>query len=102
MNLPKDVWYVKLFRACLYLWASFRCGESWERDGFIATHEHRTNLCFFVRTITVWAPLVIVLHVLAYGAAIAALAIVPIYFFGAGGYGHALIVLAVIGVALVG
>lgn len=85
MNLPKDAWYVRLFHACLYLWATFSNMECYDRPAFIREHEHRTNLCFFVRTIVVWAPLTIAVNLLAYGAAIGAVIGLPIYYWGLGG-----------------
>jgi hypothetical protein len=49
-------------------------------------YEKGTNLCHFMRVILLWAPLVLLLHLVLYGGAIAALTIVPVYWFGLSGY----------------
>lgn len=81
MNLNRQQWYVRWFFWSLGVWDTFL-----DRDGALYMERHGTNLCFFLRTMFVWAPLILVLHAIVYGAAIAALTIVPIYLFGGSGY----------------
>lgn len=102
MNLRSGSWYVRLFHACLYVWASFKYFDEWDREKFTERHAKQTNLCFFVRTIVVWTPLVLVLHVAVYGAAVTVLAVAPIYLFGVGGYGKTLLVLAIVAATIAG
>lgn len=102
MNLPSNVWYVKVFRVALFLWASFRFGEDYTRDGFEARHANRTNLCFFVRTILVWGPLALAAQIFAYGAALSALTVAPIYLFGGGTIGRLLLYVAGAGLLTTG
>lgn len=99
MDLNPQSWHVRWFFWSLGIWDAFLDnGErGWQME------RHGTNLCFFLRTIVLYTPLVLLLHAVVYGAALAALTIVPILIFGASGYfstviAITLLVLTVIGV----
>jgi hypothetical protein len=91
MELDKRQWYVRWFFWSLMLWDEFREDEtSWQFEN------NGTNLCHFIRVILVWAPLVVVLHLLVYGSAIAVLTAWPIYLFGFSWYMAALLAIAIV------
>jgi hypothetical protein len=74
---------VRLFKAALSIWDEFR-GEYtalWTPNS--SGGYESTNLCFFMRTILVWAPLVFLLHALMLFLAWVALWYFPASFFGA-------------------
>jgi len=81
MDLNPQRWDVKWFFWSLDIWDAFL-----ERRTGSYVQCYGTNLCFFLRVMLVWTPLVLLLHTVVYGVAIAALTIVPIYLFGGSGY----------------
>jgi hypothetical protein len=83
MQVQANSWYVHYYFFAAHIWNVFKHGE----DSAYYYDDHTrsgTNLCFFIRVMVVWAPLVIALHLAAYGAAIAALSYIPIKLFGVG------------------
>lgn len=88
MELNKDIWYVRLFFWTLEVYYAFRN----EKYCFSRSHVERTgtNLCFFVRVIVLYAPLILLLNVVFVAAAVASVTAIPIYFFGATFYGWTL------------
>ena len=85
MNLALNVWYVRWFFWSLGILYQFKDVYSvpWKIED---TQKRGTNLCMFVQSMLIWAPLVIILHLVLYGSALAALTAIPIYFFGFWGY----------------
>lgn len=78
LTLDKNDWKTRLFRWALSVWDEFRGAHTFMEDG--------TNLCFFVRTICVWMPMVLALHLAVLGAAIWCVAVFPITAFGVGAW----------------
>jgi hypothetical protein len=77
MELERRQWFVRWFFWSLGIWNEFT-----ERDDSWRMKRRGTNLCHFIRVTSVWAPLVLLLHLAVYGAAISALTLVPIALFG--------------------
>ena len=99
MDLNPQSWYVRWFFWSLGILDAFL--DNGERRWYM--ERHGTNLCFFLRTIVLYTPLILLLHAVVYGVALAALTIVPVLIFGASGYfstviAITLLVLIVIGV----
>ena len=87
---------MRLFFWSLGIWQAFRKYDSRYDRGYV--EEKGTNLCFFFRVILVYMPLVLLVHGALVVAAIASLTAVPIYLFGARGYGWTVgVTIAVIG-----
>jgi hypothetical protein len=81
-------WYVRWFFWSADIWLTFR-----EREyAMMELRERGTNLCFFIRTMFVSAPLVILLHIFVYGTAVVAVTYWPVKVFGAVGYLSTLLV----------
>ena len=79
MEMNPDQWFVRWFFWSLVVWDQFFDTDTeWE-------YREKATLCEFVDTIA-GAVLVLALHIVAYGAVVAALAVAPIYFFGISGY----------------
>ena len=77
MQLNQEQWHVRLFFWSLGIWDAFM-----DRNTKVSINRYGTNLCFFVRVMVIGAPLVLALHAVVYGAAIAALTAVPVILFG--------------------
>jgi uncharacterized membrane protein len=82
VDLDKRKWFVNWFFLSLAVLDKFRGG--WGDSEY--RYRKGTNLCHFVRVILLWTPLVVVLHLALYAAALAALIALPIYWFGLSGY----------------
>jgi len=83
MNLNKQSWYVRWFFWSLDILDKFVGCDTWR-------YQKGTNLCHFMRVILIYAPLVLVLHLALYGAAIGVVTVLPVYLFGWGSYGKTL------------
>ena len=97
MNLNRGQWHVRLFFWALGIWDEFaRNGDTSYQyvDG--------TNLCHFVRTITVYAPLVILLHGGLIAAAVYSVILLPVELFGAVTYSRILAGLVLLAGAVIG
>lgn len=78
MKLDKNTWYVKWF-----FWSLGICEEFLERYDLQKNALGKgTNLCFFVQCVLFYAPLIVVLNLGSYIAALAVVTVVPIYYFG--------------------
>lgn len=86
MELSTRRWYVTWFFLSLAILDRFQNRKKMGKSSKELYMERGTNLCSFVRTSFVWAPLVIILHVITYSAAIAAVSIVPVSLLGWKGY----------------
>jgi hypothetical protein len=84
MELNNRRWYVTWFYLSLAILDRFQGDRGWGRKE--DKYRNGTNLCHFIRVTLVWGPLVLALHLVVYGAAIAVLTIVPIQLFGWSGY----------------
>lgn len=82
MNLDRSKWYVQWFFWSLGIWDEFT-----ENNRVAQCEETGTNLCFFIRVMLVWAPLVIMLHLAVFALIIYALTAYPILRFGGSRYG---------------
>lgn len=95
MELNHSVWYVRLFFWSLDIWNSFRDDYRYDRS---RVEERGTNLCFFMKVVFFYMPLVFLLHAVFAAAAIASLTALPMYLFGGIVYGWTLVAItAVIG-----
>ena len=79
MELSRKKWYVRLFFWSLDIWSEFKDESSHQNYG----QRMGTNLCFFMRVILVYMPVVLLLHAAILISLVASLTVVPIYFFGA-------------------
>jgi hypothetical protein len=100
MELNRSVWYVRLFFWSLRIWGAFRNDD--HRYDVYEMEKRGTNLCFFVRVMIVYMPLVLLTHVAFVVAAVASLTVLPIYLFGGINYGWLLVVIAVVTCTLKG
>lgn len=80
METDKRQWYVRWF-----FWSLSIVNEFAERDT-AWQYKRGVNLCPAVRII-VGAPIILLLHLAVYSAAITAVTFAPIYFYGWSGYG---------------
>lgn len=80
MKLDYDMWYVRWFFWALGIRDAFR--PYWKGKEGEIRYTNRTNFCFFFRTMTVTAPLIILLHLVVYGLAILSLTWFPVHVFG--------------------
>ncbi len=86
MNLPKERWYSKLF------FASTEIVDAFVHRGYYAWRfEKGTDICHFMRTIFVYAPAVLLLHLLVALEILAATIVVPLCYLGVGGYSIAIL-----------
>jgi len=96
MELNRSVWYVHLFFWSLGIWGAFRDNNYLYNRSRM--EERGTNLCFFIRVMVVYMPLVLLLHATFVTMAVASLIALPIYLFGGIVYGWTLAaIMAVIG-----
>ena len=77
MQLDSSRWFVRW-----YFWSQGIWDEFSDRSDLWRVEEKGTNLCHFMRVTLVWAPLVLLLNIAVYGAAIASLTVVPVVLFG--------------------
>ena len=83
MDLNRNKWYVRW-----YFWSLEICEEFTENYGnWMDKEQNGTNLCAFMRTILIYAPLILLFHAVVYAGALAIVTILPIYLFGLKGYG---------------
>jgi hypothetical protein len=97
MTLNSSRWIVRLF-----FWSVGILDEFTDSNRRFWIEQRGTNLCFFCQTTFIWTPLVLLLHVLVYGALGAALTVVPMRVIGVGSYaavviGTVALVLVVVG-----
>lgn len=94
MELNRSIWYVRLFFWSLGIWGAFRDGDYRYDRSYV--EERGANLCFFIRVMVVYTPLVLLLHAAFAAAAVASLTALPIYFFGGIAYGWTLATIVVV------
>jgi len=97
MNLDTKQWYVRWFFWSLGIWDEF-C-ETYE------THDvelNGTNLCFFVRTIVLYVPLVIITQAFTFVLCLLAFVVFPIMMFGSRHYAYGIGTILTIVTILVG
>ena len=94
MELNPNVWYVRLFFWSFEIWSAFLEGD-YARD---RSHMEKngTNLCFFIRVMVVYMPLVLLLHLGLVVVAVISLTALPIYLFGGIAYGWILATTAMV------
>ena len=81
MELNRALWYVRWF-----FWSTDII-EKFTDSRFCAYQtRERTNLCFFVQAMLMYAPLILLLHAVFVVAAIASVTAWPIYLYGVIGY----------------
>jgi hypothetical protein len=76
MELQSSQWHVRL-----YLWSRETWLHFWGRY-FYEYQEKRTNLCLYIRTLLVWMPLVVVLHLAVAAWLIFTFIYLPVVTFG--------------------
>lgn len=94
MELNRSFWYVRLFFWSLGIWRAFR--EDDYRYDRSRVEKSGTNLCFFIRVMVVYMPVVLLLHAAFAAVAVASLTALPIYLFGGITYGWTLTAIAVV------
>lgn len=92
MELDHKRWYVQLYLWCLTLWDNFLVGEAKDIRG---RDWSKTNLCQFIRTIFVWAPLVLAVNAGLLAFAGYVFLYYPVTRFGVGGYVMTLLAAAI-------
>lgn len=80
MDLKRSTWIVGLYLWCLSVICTFIPGQI-RRDRYYDYHSKHTNLCHFMRTILVWAPLVVVLNIAFYVLGFLSVIIIPLLWF---------------------
>lgn len=80
MTISKQSRLYRAYAWCIWLQTEFK-GSSLDHDYL----NEGTNLCHFVRTLTVTTPAVIILQLVTYGMLIAAIFVQPFRIFGVGG-----------------
>lgn len=83
--VDKKSWHARLFFWSLCIWLKFKYGQYWK--GQLSKYERQTNLCFYMRTIIVWMPLVLGLHLMVWGALFYVSFILPGELFGFKAFG---------------
>lgn len=78
ITLSKDSWHVRWFMWSSDVWQEFRNGH--------AMHDLQTNLCYYVRTTLISAPLVLLINAAVYASALICITYTPITLFGWGAY----------------
>ncbi|HVZ10980.1 MAG TPA: hypothetical protein VG941_00940 [Candidatus Paceibacterota bacterium] len=81
LYIEKESWHAKLFFWSLAIWLKFKEGQSSSPEG-LRLYYHGTNLCFYIRTIVIWMPMVLALHAALLSAAVYVIVILPFRFFG--------------------
>jgi uncharacterized membrane protein len=83
MNLNTEQWYVRWFFWSLGIWEEFN--ETYQAH---SVEINGTNLCFFVRTIVLYVPVVLLSHAIAFGLCLLAFVVAPIMMFGGRYYAY--------------
>ncbi len=81
LYINKESWHAKLFFWSLIIWLKFKEGQRLTPED-LRLYYPRTNLCLYIRTIVVWMPMVLALHAVLLVAAVYAIVILPIRYFG--------------------
>jgi hypothetical protein len=78
IKINQQSWHAKLFLFSTSVWSQFR----YEDERLVWRNHHRTNLCFYLRVILVWLPLVALAHAAFLMLAFFALIRLPIRLYG--------------------
>lgn len=84
MDLNRGRWYVRW-----YFWSLAICEEFGDKRDTLTRKvtDQGTNLCAFMRTIFIYAPLTILFHAVIYVGGLLAFTVLPVYLLGWKGYG---------------
>lgn len=78
ITLNPDVWHAKLYFWALRVWHGFVDRAEYQTSRY----SKRTNLCYYIRVIVLWVPLVVLSYVAVLGGITYALFILPVKLFG--------------------
>lgn len=78
MYIDPQSWHARLFFLCLNIWLKFKTGSS----NIPSRLREGTNICFYIRSIVVWMPLVFLTHILVAAGSVYVLVIHPLKTFG--------------------
>jgi hypothetical protein len=78
MYINPQSWHARLFFMSLEVWSKFKTGYHHAPSRY----KKGTNICFYIRTITVWMPLVLLSHILIAAGFVYVVFIYPVNAFG--------------------
>ncbi|MBI2035983.1 MAG: hypothetical protein HYT12_04890 [Candidatus Liptonbacteria bacterium] len=81
MELDRKTWYVRLFFWCLSINDAFTENNT---EGY--AEYHGTNLCHLTRVMLIYTPVILLLHAVLFGSAVAAITVIPVHLMGFSGY----------------
>lgn len=95
LKLNRDLWHVRWF-----FWSLSIVDEFFETSRSYYA-EDGTNLCYFMRVTLIYAPIILLLHVILVGIFFFSIITLPIYLFGGVGYGLTVGTIAIIIVGVI-
>lgn len=97
LQVNPDSWHARL-----YLWSHTIWGEFWHKNNWSWYKDKctNTNVCYYLRVMLVYAPLVILLHAALFAATVGVVVVLPIHLFGASGVGKAVIAILLVALGL--
>ena len=95
LKLNRDLWHVRWF-----FWSLSIVDEFFETSRSYYA-EDGTNLCYFMRVTLIYAPIILLLHVILVGIFFFSIITLPIYLFGGVGYGLTVGAIAIIIVGVI-
>ena len=92
------------WHARLYLWSHAIWYQFWHKDNldWYDNNRRNTNVCYYLRAMLVYMPLVILLHAALFAAAVWVTIVLPVHLFGFSGIGKTMVItlLVAIGVSI--
>jgi len=78
IRINEEIWYNRIYLFALEIWYNFKATEiPWR-------FENGSNLCMYIRTLIVWLPLTVILHLTTAALCIFTLFVFPSHLFGWG------------------
>ena len=78
IRINEEIWYNRIYLFALEIWYNFKATEiPWR-------FENGSNLCMYIRTLVVWLPLTVILHLTTAALCIFTLFVFPSHLFGWG------------------
>lgn len=90
LQVNPDSWHARLYLWSHTIWWQFwhKRNRSWYED-----KRENTNVCYYLRVMLMYAPLVIILHAALLAATVGVVVVLPIHLFGFWGVGKATFVI---------
>ena len=80
MTIKEDTWHFKVFKYANRVWNTF-----WDNRWAIERGLNDSNLCYYIRVIVVWLPMLFMVHILVYAFALFVALLLPVILFGGPG-----------------